>query len=242
MRLITSTIHPIGLPLPDSPEGWIPYSQFSGRTPSLSFMGCHVSVLSPGASPHPPHSHVEEELLIVLAGEADIIIASSEEDPTPRRERLQQGQFSYYPAWQHHTIQNLSSFPVTYMMFKWTGKPSGAEGELAAGVFDCRPFFAEDRTDAFSVRRLFDAPTGWLRRLHSHATVLESGGGYEPHVDAYDVAIVLMEGTIETMGERVTGAGVVYYAEGIPHGMHNPGPGAARYIVFEFESGTQRTV
>ena len=33
--------------------------------------------LSPGHSPHPPHTHVEEEILIVLQGEADILIAEA---------------------------------------------------------------------------------------------------------------------------------------------------------------------
>ena len=51
-------------------------------------MGCHVSVLSPGRCPHPPHSHVEEELLIILDGEANVEIASSAVDPSPRVEAL----------------------------------------------------------------------------------------------------------------------------------------------------------
>jgi hypothetical protein len=66
-------------------------------------------------------------------------------------------------------------------------------------------------------------------------TTLQPGAGYEPHVDAYDVGIVVLDGTIETLGERVEPHGVVYYAGGEPHGMHNPGDVPAVYLVFEFQ-------
>ena len=56
-------------------EKWRPYPLFSGQTRTHDDMACHYSLLSPGHSPHPPHTHVEEEILIVLQGEADILIA-----------------------------------------------------------------------------------------------------------------------------------------------------------------------
>lgn len=236
MSDLTAVVRQLALPLAEGPGGWVPYSQFKGATPSLSFMGCHVSVLSPGHSPHPPHSHVEEEILIVISGEAEIVIAASESDPAPRRERLSRGQFSYYPAWQHHTLRNVSDTPVTYMMFKWTGGPAPAADALTARTFDARSLFTRMADGAFSVDRLFDAPTGWLERLHGHTTVLQPGGGYPPHSDGHDVAIVLFEGTIETLGARVSDAGVVYCARDTLHGMHNPGNVPARYLVFEFEA------
>lgn len=242
MPELTGIVCPLALPLPEDPGGWVPYSQFKGSTASLPLMGCHVSVLSPGHSPHPPHSHVEEEILLVLSGEAEIVIAASETDPAPRRELLSRGQFSYYPAWQHHTLRNLSQTPVTYLMFKWTGGPAQAGGALTAGIFDARSLLTRAAGEAFSVERLFDAPTGWLDRLHAHTTVLQPGGGYDPHRDAHDVAIVLMEGTIETLGNRLSEAGVVYCARDTLHGMHNPGNVAARYLVFEFETSPPQAV
>lgn len=81
-------------------------------------MSSHVSVLSPGHSPHPPHSHVQEELLIVLKGEAEILIVESPDPARARVERLVPGYFVYYPAYQHHTLRNPAASPVTYLMFK----------------------------------------------------------------------------------------------------------------------------
>ena len=76
-------IRDLGPSLAEDPAtAWRPYPQFAGATPNVTAMGCHVSVLSPGHSPHPPHTHLEEELLVVLDGEAEV---TSPEGPVPRR-------------------------------------------------------------------------------------------------------------------------------------------------------------
>ena len=69
-------------------EKWRPYPLFSGQTRMHDDMACHYSLLSPGHSPHPPHTHVEEEILIVLKGEADILIADGPQPDGARVERL----------------------------------------------------------------------------------------------------------------------------------------------------------
>ena len=42
-----------------------------------------------------------------------------------------------------------------------------------------------------------------------------------PHTDPYDVAIVLLSGTVETMGRTVEGNGVIYYSAAEPHGKQS---------------------
>lgn len=198
-------------------------------------MSCHVSVLSPGHCPHPHHSHIEEELLIVLDGEANIEIASSRDDNMPRVETLAQGQFSYYPAWQHHTIRNRSTQPVTYLMFKWVANtPSMTEG-LPTGIFDYRGQLVADDSRAFAPRNVLNGQTSWLKRLHCHVTRLRSGAGYAPHIDKYDVAIVILAGKVETIGRILQPCDVVFYGAGEMHGMRNISSETAKYIVFEFE-------
>jgi hypothetical protein len=64
--------------------------------------------------------------------------------------------------------------------------------------------------------------------------VLQPESGYPPHADAYDVAIVLFSGEVETLDQRVTAPAVIYYSAGEPHGMRNVGDQPARYLVFEF--------
>jgi hypothetical protein len=86
------------------------------------------------------------------------------------------------------------------------------------------------------MRRLFEGPTAYLGKLHAHVTTLQPGAGYAPHVDAYDVAILTLAGTVETLGERVGPQSVIYYGAGELHGMRNVGPEVARYLVFEFHA------
>lgn len=57
----------------DKKNGWRPYHIFSGSTHCMDELSSYISILSPGITPHEPHSHPEEELLIILSGEADIV-------------------------------------------------------------------------------------------------------------------------------------------------------------------------
>jgi quercetin dioxygenase-like cupin family protein len=88
--------------------------------------------------------------------------------------------------------------------------------------------------EGFRLRAVLDGATENLRKLHCHVSALAPGAGYEPHVDAYDVAIIVLEGEVQTLEQRVKPHGVIFYPAGERHGMRNPGPDAARYVVFEF--------
>lgn len=65
---------------------------------------------------------------------------------------------------------------------------------------------------------MIDGGTQYLRKLHSHITTLQPGSGYPPHEDAYDVAILVLRGSVETLGQRVGPNSVIFYAAGEPHG------------------------
>src|SRR5262249_2316715 len=117
--LITTVARSIALPLAEDPvKRWRAYPQFRGRTAALNDMSCHISVLSAGHRPHPPHIHPEEELLVMLDGEAEIELADDPNSTGSTRHQIRPGMFSYYPATQHHTIHNVSARPATYLMFK----------------------------------------------------------------------------------------------------------------------------
>jgi quercetin dioxygenase-like cupin family protein len=236
-EVIASSLHRLALPLGEDPvKGWRPHPLFRGPTPLLERMGSHVSVLSPGHSPHPPHVHPEEELLIVLDGEAEIVLADDASGRHARTERLTAGSFSYYPSGQHHTIRNAATQPVTYLMFKWIAAPSGAPRPLDTRIVHAASVQPPAGVNGFGATRVFEQGTAYLRRLHCHLSVVQPGGGYDSHVDAHDVAIVVLSGRIETLGEVVGPCGVVYCGAGTPHGLTNPGDEPARYLVFEFHA------
>ena len=194
-------------------------------------------MLSPGATPHPPHAHVEEEILIVLDGEAELLIADGPDPESARPHPAGPGMFVYYPAYRHHTIRNAGSGPLTYLMFKWRGTPVATESALPTHIVDPEDHApGKSRKGAKPIRRslLLEGPTNFLDNLHVHCSEVEPGGGYEPHRDAYDVAIVVLSGTIETDDGRLDPFGVLYHAAGEPHGLRARGTAPARYLVFEF--------
>jgi len=236
LAALASSVHQLDLPLAeDSERGWQRYPLFLGPTPTLASMSSHAAVLSAGQSPHPPHAHQDEELLIVLDGEAELLVADRPSYEAARAIPVKAGDFAYYQALQHHTIRNASASPVTYLMFRWQGRiPSVGGQRLRSNIYRRPAPAAADGARAFKTRKLFGAPTRWLGQLHCHTSRLEVGGGYAVHVDPYDVAILVQSGRVETLGREVGPGGVIYYPQGEPHGMRNAGGESARYIVFEF--------
>lgn len=235
---LSSRVHALKLPLGRDPKtGWKPHPLFRGSTPDIRWMNCHVSVLEPGRQPHPPHRHEEEEILIVLDGEADLWLEDGRAKEGVAPHRAHRGTFTFYPSHFAHTIQNNSSEPVTYLMFKWKNDRQ-TKGEFLRDQFlscaEARPGMQGPGATGFVAGRLLDGETECLRHLHAHVTTVQPGAGYDPHVDPYDVGIVVLEGRIETLGERVGPNGLIYYAAGEPHGLRNVGDTPARYVVFEF--------
>jgi len=242
--LSTSWVHPLRLPLPGAGTGWERHPVAAGPTPCLEHLSCHASVLAPGMTPHEPHHHLEEEVLVVLDGEAQLVIV--DDQGGERTEEAGAGTLVYYPTGQRHTIHNASERPITYAMFKWrNGKPprEASASVLRTAVY--RPAAAGDpsaRGGLRETRQVFEGPTDHLRRLHCHRSTVAPGGGYEPHVDPYDVALVVLEGEVETLGCRCEACDVVFYAAGEPHGIRNTGEGPASYLVLEFHASARTSL
>ena len=226
----------LSLPLALRESGWQPHAILQGSTANLRALACHASVLAPGKSPHPPHHHLEEEVLIVIGGEAELVLPAGGGDQSPRRERLRRGDFAYYPAYRWHTLVNVGTGPLSYLMFKWAG-PLVASTEpnppslptvvhrLAAPSVPTKGFFAS---------LLLEGQTSFLRRLHAHATMLQPSAGYDQHADAHDVAIIVLHGRVSVNGQQAGPGGFFFCPAGIEHDMRNVGAEVARYLVFEF--------
>ena len=230
---VSTQIHAVQLPLAENKAtGWLPHHLFVGVTGNVELMGAHVSVLSPGHCPHLPHAHREEELLIVLDGRADLIIADGP-DTNVRLHKLEAGSFVFYPAYQHHTLRNDIAKPITYLMFKWRGSPAGTKSPLATSIVKVN-VPDTSASPPFSVTSLLEGGTTYLTKLHSHLTVLKPGAGYDAHADDHDVTIVILRGRVESMGHTLKPHGVLFYAAGEMHDMRNVGDGDAHYLVFEF--------
>jgi uncharacterized cupin superfamily protein len=239
---LASQFHALKLPLPeDRVARWRPHHLFAGATPNVLHMGAHVSVLSPGYSPHAPHAHCEEEVVVVLDGEAELVIALNEAGLNARREQLRAGSFVYYPAFQFHTIHNATAKPITYLMFKWTGLPRETEEPLETTV-KRREDIRQMADTPFATQLVLEGPTQYLGKVHAHLTELQPGAGYASHADVHDVAIVVLSGRVKANGRRMERHNVLYFPAGKMHDMKNPGSVTARYLVFEFHGSSNGEV
>jgi mannose-6-phosphate isomerase-like protein (cupin superfamily) len=233
VRALPSSVRTIDVPLaPDAVAGWKPYPLFDGSTLSAQTFSCHASVLIHDEIPHPPHTHGEEEILFLLQGEIEVILPHLK-GPGTKRKRLLPGDFVYYPAGFAHTLQTISKEPANYMMLKWKADPvAAAESKLPFGQFSMQQ--NQIAKEGFYCTELVSGATSCLAKLQCHQSTVSPGTGYEPHVDAYDVVILVLEGEIETLNQRVGPHTVIFYPAGEPHGLTNPGNVMAKYVVFEF--------
>lgn len=85
---------------------------FDAPTPTLSQLEMHITTLKPGESPHPPHRHPEEELIIVKEGTVE-----SNLDGALRR--LGPGSVIFHASNELHGIKNVGTGEATYHVIKW---------------------------------------------------------------------------------------------------------------------------
>ena len=131
---------------------------------------------------------------------------------------------------------------ANYLMLTWRNDMAMGRSPLAYDRFDVAAASRDvGPVEGYCPHRVFEGATTWLPRFQCPFSTLTPGAGYPPHSDAHDVAIIVLEGEVETLGERAGPHNVVFYAAGEPHGMYNPGTATTRYLVFEFD-GTPITL
>jgi len=85
---------------------------FDTPTPTLSQLEMHVTTLKAGETPHPPHRHPEEELIIVKEGTLESNIDGV-------RRRLGPGSVIFHASNEPHTVKNVGATEATYHVIKW---------------------------------------------------------------------------------------------------------------------------
>jgi mannose-6-phosphate isomerase-like protein (cupin superfamily) len=97
---------------PDIQAGCRAFTHFNGPTVQLSGLCAGMAVLDPGATPHPPHRHPEEEFLIVAAGTGEIVCGEE-------TIRVGPGDIMYCAGNVLHGITNTGPVPMTFYWSKW---------------------------------------------------------------------------------------------------------------------------
>jgi mannose-6-phosphate isomerase-like protein (cupin superfamily) len=85
---------------------------FQAPTATLDELECHVTTLNPGEMPHPPHKHLDEELIIIKEGVVESMVNGE-------MKRVGPGSVIFQASNQMHSIRNVGAVPATYHVIKW---------------------------------------------------------------------------------------------------------------------------
>ena len=91
------------------------FVHYNGPTDQLSGLCAGMAILDPGASPHPPHRHPEEEFLIIADGTGEIECDGTTTQVGP-------GAIMYCAGDVLHGITNTGKVPLTFYWSKWIAK------------------------------------------------------------------------------------------------------------------------
>jgi len=81
-------------------------------TPTLDELEIHISTLNPGKSPHAPHQHEHEELLIVKEGTLETFQSGAKRTVGP-------GGIIFQASNELHNVTNVGTTPATYFVIGW---------------------------------------------------------------------------------------------------------------------------
>jgi quercetin dioxygenase-like cupin family protein len=89
-------------------------------------------------------------------------------------------------------------------------------------------------------RSLVDTTTANLARLEMHVTTLAPGSApHAPHRHSHEEIMIVQSGSLDVLQNgvtrRVSAGAVIFEAANELHGLRNPGPDSARYVVIRVD-------
>ena len=85
---------------------------FDGPTDQLKAMTAGSLMLKAGMSPHPPHQHPEEEIMLITEGTGEVVVDG-------KKSHVGAGSMMYCAAGKLHGIVNTGKAPLQFYYFKW---------------------------------------------------------------------------------------------------------------------------
>ena len=85
---------------------------FDRKTVTMQRFDIHITQLNPGLSSHPPHTHQNEEIILMIDGEGEMILGS-------KPHRIVTGQTAWVASMLPHNITNIGKRPALYFAIQW---------------------------------------------------------------------------------------------------------------------------
>jgi len=101
-------------------------SLYKGPTATLPELEMHITTLNPGTTSHPPHHHVNEELVILREGTVETLSDG-------KWVRLGPGSVIFNASESLHGLRNVGTTPAVYHVINWStqGLARGNSSPLA---------------------------------------------------------------------------------------------------------------
>ena len=126
LRMMSAALLPAGGPIPNQVMASAKASlqrepfgdlriYFDGPTGQLKAMTTGSLELKPGMTPHAPHQHAEEEIMLITEGEGEISLDG-------RITRVAPGSMMYCAAGRLHGVVNTGKTPMTFYFYKWIAR------------------------------------------------------------------------------------------------------------------------
>lgn len=209
-----------------------------GSTTSLAYFEVHASTLQPGNAPHPPHTHADqEELIIVKEGEVKITINGVSKVMGP-------GSIAYAIPGEEHGFENAGSNQATYYVFKYKSKlPMDLQrAKQYGGSFMIKwDTVKVGKTEKGQRREFFNKPTSQLVKFEMHTTALNAGlDSHAPHTHKEEEIVLILRGNVTMhIGDNFYKAGpgdVVFLSSGVSHALINTGSVQCEYFAFQWRN------
>lgn len=210
-----------------------------GKTFALSYFEIHASTLEPGKSPHAPHTHADqEELIIVKEGYLKISIKDSTRILGP-------GSVAMAMPGDEHGFSNGGTVPVSYFIIKYKSRmPMDKERAIKAGgsfMIDWNELSVALGSKGHR-RNFFDRPTSQLRQFEMHTTALNVDSvNHAPHTHEQEEIVLILRGNVEMqIGDTFykASAGDIYFlSSNMRHGLlKNIGKEQCEYFAFQWRN------
>lgn len=221
---------------PKKEENRVRRQVLEGKTFALSHFEVHTSTLEAGKAPHPPHTHTdEEELIIVKEGSLKVTIKDSTKILGP-------GSVAMAMPGDQHGFENGGSTPVTYyiLKFKSWSAMNTERGKKEGGSFmiDWNKLPVA-KTEKGHRRNFFDRGTSQLTKFEMHTTALNAGlVSHAPHTHVQEEIILLLKGNVEMqIGDqfyKAAAGDLIFVSSNVPHALKNVGSGQCEYFAFQW--------
>jgi quercetin dioxygenase-like cupin family protein len=212
-------------------------------TTTLRTFECHISTLNPSRASHPPHTHPQEELIILRDGILDVHINGT-------NTRVGPGSLFFFASNDPHAVQNPGDKPATYFVFNFAtavtptlrgqAAAPATSGRMGSSIFEwtkleMKPTKTGERRDVTNL------PTLTLANFECHITTLKAGETpHAPHHHPDEEIILVKEGqldvTIQGTTQRAGPGSIVFVSSGDEHGWKNVGDTAAIYYVIRIKT------